>query len=212
LKTPRYLVRLRITAGNYDRFYIKERLGAISQTSFLVDPAPTKLERPTSEYAMASIADFVVDTLVTIATVGGGFAGIAALLLELTKTGRHVGREVTIKSNSKSIKISGDMSGEEIVELLRESAKVLSRQQAQEAICAERNLAKLLELSASAAQAKEAISAYGKLVRVFEKGPSLKWQRRKYAFYKSKLAYFRKELSNLNRAEERLRSKIHPED
>lgn len=155
----------------------------------------------------------MVNTLVTIATVGGGFAGIAALLLELTKDGRHARREVTIKSDSKSIKISGDMSAVEIVDVLRESAKVLSRQQAQEAISAERNLTKLRELSASAVQAKEAISAYEKLVQVFEKEPPLKkWQRRKYAFYKDKLAYFRKQLSNANRAEERLRSKIHAED
>jgi hypothetical protein len=222
LKTPTYLLRLEIMAGNYDRVYIKERLRTIPQTSFLIHPAPTKLERRAYEiaptklervYEYAKIADFVVNTLVTIATVGGGFAGIAALLLELTKTGRDGRREVTIKSNSKSIKIRGDMSGEEIVDVLRESAKVLSRQQAQEEISAERTLAKFLELSASAAQAKEAINAYEKLVRVFEKEPRPeKWQRRRCVFYKNKLAYLRRELSNLKRAEERLRSKIHAED
>jgi Tfp pilus assembly protein PilP len=200
----RYLLRMNLNAGNRDRAHFQAQLKTLPGTSYEVVPQPTKSE--TVAYAHAAAFDYFVNTVVTVATVAGGLASIAQLLLDLIR--KRGEKELLVKFNSKSIRIKGNMSRDDVVAILRNAAKVVSRENGEHIITNEKDKHQLQMLTKKRQATKENIQAYETIVETFEARPKLNsWQDRKYRAYKKKLAGFRGRLTRLDRAVRKLRTK-----
>jgi hypothetical protein len=198
----RYLLRMSLKVGNLDRAHIQAGLDPLPQTSYLITPKPTKHEAYV--YTHAKAFDYVVNTIVMVASVGGGLATIAQLLLDLIR--KRGEREFVLRIDSKSIKIRSRLSKDDVAEILQKTAKVVNREKGERVIADEKKKHQLMTLMTEREETKKNIRAYEGLVRAFEAGSPLRsWQVRKYRLCKKKLADFRKELTMLDREIRKLR-------
>ena len=187
-----YRITLQFVGGESDRATFSTRLDRLKGVESLIYPDPTPTEKWV--YSHASSVDFVVNSMAMIIATAGSIATIAHLIYEFLKdrakkkeinrqimgiawvgeipAGAYqvvfgkVANKVLVKSDSRKVEITGDFSKDDIIEILKTTAKVTNFEKASDWLRKQKNELDRGEVERELKVTEEAIKKYLELLEV----------------------------------------------
>lgn len=196
-RTYRFILQFK--GYEYDREFFDERLNKLKETEALVYRDPTPLEAEIYSRECAQAHDYAVNSIVMIITVARALAEIAQCIHEFLKDKSK--NSVFVKMDSREVEVTGELSKEEIIEIIREGAKITTYEEAYKWIQYQRNTLEIAraEVIDELKSIENITSKYVGMTEVFEKDSDrLKpWQVKRYKEYKKKLKIFQDAVKKL---------------
>jgi cell division protein YceG involved in septum cleavage len=200
-------ITLQFKGRNSDRRDFSEGLNSLEGVESLVYPYPTPLpETKYSDFHFAAYApDQIVNTIVMIIATAGGIAEIASFIRSVLKDksaekGNRKIESILVKSDSKRVEISGNLSKDEIIKILRASATVTDSDQASKWLKEQQNQLDSQDIKQRLKVLDDALSKYRRLLALYERDDALKsWQKADYARYKARTESLGAKLRGLKR-------------
>jgi len=226
-----YKITLQFVGNESDRAALSARLHRSKEVEFLTYPSPTPAEEWV--YSHASSPDFVVNTVVMIIATAGSIATIAHLIYDFLKDraqkkeidrriegmawigkipqGAHqvvfgkVENKLLVKSDSRTVEITGDFSKDDIIEILK-TTRLTNFDEASDWLRKKQNSLRMREIKQELKSTEEAISKYRELLEVYEKDDKLEpRQKEDYRKYKARMNSFKNKAQRLKKRLENLR-------
>lgn len=208
-----YKITLQFVGSELDRAAFSARLSRLKEVESLIYPNPTPAEEWV--YSHASSPDFVINTVVMIIATVGSIATIAHLIYDFLKDraqkkeidrrimgmawvgkippGAHqvvfgkVENKLLVKSDSRTVEITGDFSKDDIIEILK-TTKLTNFDKASDWLRKKKNRLRMREIKQELKSTEEAIAKYRELLEVYEKDNKPKsWQKEDYHKYKTRM-------------------------
>ena len=208
---------MRFTGGESDREFFNARLNGVKETEVLVYPDPTPAEKWV--YSRACSIDLVVNSVIVIVSVAGSLAAIAQCVHEFlkdrSKKADKADRQiiglgfdkatrvpsgiyealspakshVLIKADSTEIEVTGEFSKKDILDVLREAAKMTTHGRAFAWLQMKRDMLRKEAIELELRTIGNALPEYARIVGGFERkldelGPD---QLKSYRKYKTRM-------------------------
>ena len=204
MKKMSYQITLQFTGGESDREALSNDLTDLEGVKALVYPDPTPIEERL--YSFAFSTDYVVNSVVTIIATAGSIATIANLIHSLLKDRREKKtkdgklKKIFVKTNSKYVEITGDLSEKAIVQILKEASTIANSEEALRWLRNRQNELDRRKIQRRLRIIEKALPEYRKLLELYEKDEHLEpWQEEDYARHNTSMKSLEDEVESLKK-------------